>query len=114
MRRRTSGRSVPKLEAGEVLPYPLMRELGADVRHPRHGHARSFAKMQRGQADGDGAKRSAARGPGEGPLMAILMMELSRFCPGFALAFGASLGLCGGAILSRGDAASRRSASPCR
>ncbi len=34
--------------------------------------------------------------------MAILMMELSRFCPGFAMSFGASLGLCGGAILARG------------
>jgi hypothetical protein len=34
--------------------------------------------------------------------MAIVMMELSRVCPGFALSFGASLGLCGGAILSRG------------
>ena len=34
--------------------------------------------------------------------MAILMMELSRVCPGFAMSFGASLGLCGGAILARG------------
>ena len=46
--------------------------------------------------------------------MAILMMELSRFCPGFALAFGASLGLCGGGDHVEGDAASRRSASRCR
>jgi alkylation response protein AidB-like acyl-CoA dehydrogenase len=30
------------------------------------------------------------------------MMELSRVCPGFAMAFGASLGLCGGAIIARG------------
>ena len=39
--------------------------------------------------------------------MAILMMELSRFCPGFAMSFGASLGLCGGAILARGTADQR-------
>ncbi len=39
--------------------------------------------------------------------MAILMMELSRYCPGFAMSFGASLGLCGGAIVARGTAAQR-------
>ena len=35
-------------------------------------------------------------------MMAILMMELSRCCPGFAMAFGASLGLFGGAVMARG------------
>jgi alkylation response protein AidB-like acyl-CoA dehydrogenase len=34
-------------------------------------------------------------------------MELSRVCPGFALAMGASLGLCGGAILARGTPAQK-------
>ena len=93
------GPAVPKLESGEALPYPLMRELCATFGIPDMVRA-SFAKMQARTGDGD--KRSGLAGPGEGPLMAILMMELSRFCPGFAMAFGASLGLCGGAILSRG------------
>jgi hypothetical protein len=94
------GPQVPKLEAGEELPYPLMRELCATFGVGDMVRA-SFAKMEARAAAGGGDRLGLA-GPGEGPLMAILMMELSRFCPGFAMAFGASLGLCGGAILSRG------------
>jgi acyl-CoA dehydrogenase len=89
--------NVTKLESGEVLPYPLMRELGATFGITDMVRAQ-FAKMRE---RGDGNKR-ALGGSSESPLMAILMMELSRVSPGFALAFGASLGLCGGAILSRG------------
>jgi hypothetical protein len=95
------GPKVARLESGEMLPYPVMRELCATFGIADMVRA-SFAKMQ-GRAPGtDGDRRSGLAGPGEGPLMAILMMELSRYCPGFAMAFGASLGLCGGAILSRG------------
>lgn len=89
---------VVRLEGGEV-PYPLIRQLGAAFGIPDMVRAQ-FAKMREG--GGDGARRGLAGSSGESPLMAILMMELSRVCPGFALAFGASLGLCGGAILSRG------------
>jgi hypothetical protein len=49
-----------------------------------------------------GEKREKRRGDGQAAMMAILMMELSRCCPGFALAFGASLGLFGGAVMARG------------
>jgi alkylation response protein AidB-like acyl-CoA dehydrogenase len=92
---------VPKLESGGASPYPLMRELGATFGIPDMVRA-AFAKMH--ARDAEGARKNALAGPGEGPLMAILMMELSRVCPGFAMAFGASLGLCGGAIVSRGTA----------
>jgi alkylation response protein AidB-like acyl-CoA dehydrogenase len=88
---------VPKLEAGEISPYGPMRELCAAFGIADMVRAQ-FAKMQARDAE----KKASLAGPGEGPLMAILMMELSRVCPGFAMAFGASLGLCGGAILSRG------------
>jgi alkylation response protein AidB-like acyl-CoA dehydrogenase len=89
---------VPKLESGQVLPYPLMRELGTTFGIIDMVKAQ-FARMR---DKVDGASRPLRGTDGESPLMAILMMELSRVCPGFALAFGASLGLCGGAILSRG------------
>ena len=90
------------LEAGEVLPYPLMRELCATFGVPDMVRAQ-FAKMQARAGSGDGEKRAGLAAPSEGAARwPILMMELSRFCPGFALAFGASLGLCGGAIMSRG------------
>jgi alkylation response protein AidB-like acyl-CoA dehydrogenase len=91
--------NVAKLEAGEP-PYPLIRELGATFGVPDMVRAQ-FAKMV--EAKDGGARPLGGNAPGgESPLMAILMMELSRFCPGFALAFGASLGLCGGGIMSKG------------
>src|ERR1700722_9047021 len=74
---------VPKLESGEEPPYALMRELGVTFGIIDLVKAQ-FAKM-RDRSEGAGA----ARGSGaESPLMAILMMELSRVCPGFALAMG--------------------------
>lgn len=94
---------VARLESNEVTPYALIRELGRTFGIPDMVRAQ-FAKMKAREGGESGAKRSGLAGPGDGPLMAILMMELSRFCPGFALAFGASLGLCAGAILSRGTA----------
>jgi acyl-CoA dehydrogenase len=91
--------AVPQLEDG-APPYALMRELSSTF---------GIADMARAALS---KSETAGERPGgrsnEGPLMAILMMELSRVCPGFALAFGASLGLCGGAILARGDAEQRR------
>ncbi len=94
---------VARLESGEELPYPLMRELGATFGIVDMVRAQ-FARMREG--GGLGGRAFGGLG-GESPLMAILMMELSRVCPGFALAFGASLGLCGGAILSRGTLAQK-------
>jgi acyl-CoA dehydrogenase len=87
------GPATADLEEGTTPPYALMRELCATF-----GIADAVrAALQEGRASG-GARRDS----NEGPLMALLMMELSRFCPGFAMSFGASLGLCGGAILARG------------
>jgi len=101
----TAGHLAPKvarLESGEELPYALMRELGATFGITDMVRAQ-FARMRAGEGGG----RALGGSGGESPLMAILMMELSRVCPGFALAFGASLGLCGGAILSRGTLAQK-------
>jgi len=92
--------NVPRLEGGEASPYDLMREFG---------QAFGLAEMVEGAFAKGAASGVAAAAPrtSEGPIMALVMMELSRCCPGFALAFGASLGLCGGAILSRGTATQR-------
>jgi alkylation response protein AidB-like acyl-CoA dehydrogenase len=96
------GPAVPALEEGATPPYALMRELCATFGIADTVRA-SFAAKRGGGATRSGPGGGAARDTqGEGPLMAILMMELSRFCPGFAMSFGASLGLCGGAILARG------------
>jgi alkylation response protein AidB-like acyl-CoA dehydrogenase len=112
------GPATMDIEEGKTPPYALMRELCATfgiadtVREAlRKGAAEDGAARPDdapGRFDaGSGRAESGPRGSSEGPLMAILMMELSRVCPGFAMSFGASLGLCGGAILARGTAEQR-------
>jgi hypothetical protein len=103
---------ITELEEGTTLPYALMRDLCATFGVGEMVRA-SLAKSRAREAapPGDGDRAAAASAPAgastEGPLMAILMMELSRVCPGFALSFGASIGLCGGAIVARGTPAQR-------
>ena len=89
--------AVIELENAEAAPYAMMRELCATFGVADAVRA-AFAKGRAGRSDAEKAEQSS----NEGPLMALLMMELSRVCPGFAMSFGASLGLCGGAILARG------------
>jgi len=85
---------VPALERNEILPYPLIRELAATFGIPDMARAR-IAKLKEKKGEG-------SRGNQEGALSAILFMELSRCCPGFCLAFGATIGLFGGAVMSKG------------
>ena len=90
------------MESGELSVYPVMRELAATFGIPDMARA-SFAKMrERRAASVDEKPGTGGKGLGDAALMAILMMELSRCCPGFALAFGATLGLFGGAVMARG------------
>src|SRR5262245_127373 len=92
---------VASMEKGEILPYDIMRKLlktfGMDemVRT-------AFANMK---PDGEKPERGLG---GDQTMSAIVAMELSRVCPGFALAFGASLGLAGGAIMAKGSFAQRQ------
>src|SRR5438046_2570813 len=87
------------MEAGELSVYPTMRELGAAFGIPDMARA-SFEKMRRGRSEGASSRESMA-GADMG-LMAVLMIELSRVCPGFAMAFGASMGLFAGAVMAKG------------
>ncbi len=96
VRRWTTSKLEPKvdaLEAGEP-PYELMRDFAKTfgIVDMMRG---MFAKMADGERQSDGLARDPA-------LSAILSIELSRVSPGFALAFGASAGLAGGAILGKG------------
>src|SRR5690348_6676314 len=86
------------MEAGEIDVYPVMRQM-AETFGIIDMIKTSFEKMKAsGGQEGD-RKKGIASDPA---LMAILTMELSRVCPGFALAFGASLGLFAGGVLGRG------------
>ncbi len=101
---------VVAMEAGEVSIYSVMREMAAAFGIPDMVRA-SFAKSAaRGAVASGGATASASKTGGlpvDTAMMAVLMMELSRVCPGFTLAFGASLGLFGGAVMARGTQAQK-------
>ncbi len=93
---------VLKLESGELSVYPVMRELAGTFGIPDMARA-AFAKMRERRDSGKEERQgSGFKGLGDPALMAILNMELTRCCPGFALAFGATLGLFGGAVMARG------------
>ena len=101
---------VPDLEAGE-LPYDLIRKLGKTF-----GFAdlvkSTFADLIAGkdpdpEADGSSKKRVGIAGP-DPAMSTILAIELTRVCPGFMLAFGATVGLAGGAIMARGTPDQKR------
>lgn len=95
---------VDALETGQESPYPLMRKMIRSFGLPAMTKAH-FAAIEKRRSKGDdsaGAGRTAGVDGRDPAWAAILSMELSRVCPGFMLAFGASLGLCGGAIMARG------------
>ncbi len=98
---------VPKMERGEVLPYEAMRKLiktfGMDEMVKT-----AFKKLEDAAKEPSKEQHSGERFGGDAGMMAVVSMELSRVCPGFTLAFGASLGLAGAAIMSKGTLAQKR------
>lgn len=94
---------VDAFEAGEP-PYELMRDLANTFGLPGMVRA-AFDKMEQRAKQGStegGDKTPKLAALGDPALSAILSIELSRVCPGFMLAFGASMGLAGGAIAGKG------------
>ncbi|HEX8795206.1 MAG TPA: acyl-CoA dehydrogenase family protein [Polyangiaceae bacterium] len=98
---------VDALESEQMLPYEPMRKFMATF-----GVAdmvrQSFAKAE-ARAGKDGAGAPEGGGMMRDPAMsAITAIEFCRVSPGFSMAFGASLGLCGGAIMRRGTPAQKK------
>ncbi|MEO8797827.1 MAG: acyl-CoA dehydrogenase family protein, partial [Polyangiaceae bacterium] len=91
------------MEAGEVDVYPVMREM-AQTFGIIDMMQTLFDKMKSATGADADKKKGIASDPA---LAAILAMELSRVCPGFALAFGASVGLFGGGVMGRGTTAQK-------
>jgi alkylation response protein AidB-like acyl-CoA dehydrogenase len=85
------------MEAG-TPPYAPMRKLGEML-----GLRERVEKMIE-RAD----VKEGGRGSQDPYLAALLAVELSRVNPGFTMAFGATLGLCGQTILRRGTPEQRR------
>ncbi len=92
---------VPKMESGELLPYDLMRDmhrtLGLDAalapRPTSSGSARSSSGD--GPLGGDANTARYAR--------TTFTVEMARVSPSFALSYGASVGLFGANVLSKGS-----------
>ncbi|MBK6698182.1 MAG: acyl-CoA dehydrogenase family protein [Myxococcales bacterium] len=96
--------AVDELERGVALPYPLMRDFAETF---ALGELLTAKKRDAGGALGEGG---GGGGEADRPrmsskkarMLALVMLELSRSCPGFALAFGATVGLFGAAVLASG------------
>jgi acyl-CoA dehydrogenase len=95
---------VPALEAGEAQPFDLMRQLAKTFALDQMAGAALVKRIERLRSGGE-KKEDGEEGGGMGddPLMAfVLVKELSRVSPGFAMGYGVSVGLAGGAIASKG------------
>jgi len=92
-----------EIENGEP-PYELMRDFAKTFGLPGMIRA-AFEKMEKAAKEG-GKDGKPARMPGltggDAAMSCLLSIELSRVSPGFMLAFGASMGLAGGAIMGKG------------
>jgi len=91
------------LEAGEP-PYEVMRDFARTFGIADLVRA-AFAKLERLAAEGPGKAeevKMSGMGSGDPAMGAAVSIELSRVSPGFALAFGATMGLAGGAIMGKG------------
>ena len=97
---------IPALEAGTEMPFDLMKKmakafgfdamLGGAVK-------KRIAKLRAGDAPA-GEDDSLAKSAGNPMMMHVVIKELSRVSPGFAMGFGVSIGLVGGALVAKGTA----------
>jgi acyl-CoA dehydrogenase len=104
IRKWTAAKLEPRLdalEAGEP-PYEVMRDFAKTFGIADLARA-SFAKLER-----DAGTRMTGMGSGDPAMGAAVSIELSRVSPGFALAFGATMGLAGGAIMGKGTLEQKR------
>jgi alkylation response protein AidB-like acyl-CoA dehydrogenase len=98
---------IPALEHGAEQPFDLMKQmaktfgfdqmLGGSVK-------KRIAKLRAGEDVAASAEKTLAAGVGNPMMMHVVVKELSRVSPGFAMGFGVSMGLVGGAIVAKGTA----------
>ena len=94
---------LPALEAGEAQPFDLMRQLSKTFALDQMAGAALKKRIERLRSGEDSKEEGDEGGMREDPLLAfVLVKELSRVSPGFAMGYGVSVGLAGGAIASKG------------
>jgi len=97
---------IPTLEAGTEMPFELMKKMSKSFGFDAMlGGAlkKRIAKLRAGEED-DPNKLIAEAGGRNPMMMHVVVKELSRVSPGFAMGFGVSIGLVGGAIAAKGTA----------
>lgn len=102
---KTLAPKIPALEAGTEMPFELMKKMAKTFGFDAMlGGAlkKRIAKLRAGEEDDPAKMMSEAnRNP---MMMHVVVKELSRVSPGFAMGFGVSIGLVGGAIAAKGTA----------
>lgn len=92
---------VPAMEHGEMLPYPLMRAmheaLGLDQMMASLGRRADKEKKDGGGGGAGGFDAATIR-----YARTTFQVEMARVSPSFALSYGASLGLFGANVVSKG------------
>lgn len=105
--------ALPKLESGEMVPYDLIRNMvkqfGLEMmaRTSLQKRVKKLREIESGAAketSGGDLAEMMGDGGGDPLMMAVVLKELSRCSPGFTMTWGASIGLAGGAIISKGTA----------
>ena len=100
--------NLEELEHGDTPPYDVLRKLYATFGMDEMAGARfdkQIAAEEAAAAKGEKLEKKArkAGGGGDGAAMSLIpIIELCRFCPGMVTAMGVSVGLTGGAIMSKG------------
>jgi hypothetical protein len=100
--------AIPALESGEILPYPLLRRLCADLGVSEMLAAMAERRLARLRGGASTPEASGA-GPvstglgGDPMLTSVLLKEISRVSPGVGMVLISSLG-CAMTILERGSA----------
>ena len=105
--------NLEELEHGDMPPYDILRKLFSTFGMDEMARSRFEKEMARERSGGSDAPRAekqeerpaggglGARGDGAAMTM-IPIIELCRYCPGMVTAMGVSMGLAGGAIMSKG------------
>ncbi len=95
---------IPVLESGQEMPFELMKKMAKSFGFDAMlGGAlkKRVAKLRAGDAGSPDEVMQEAGG--RNPMMMhVVVKELSRVSPGFAMGFGVSIGLVGGAIAAKG------------
>ncbi|HKA91890.1 MAG TPA: acyl-CoA dehydrogenase family protein, partial [Haliangiales bacterium] len=93
------------LDQNQMLPYDLMRDFARTFGLPDLARAAFERNVNRDKPKREDGEANVG---GDPAMQAILAVEMSRINPGFFMAFGAWVGLAGGAIMAKGTPAQRR------